>query len=90
MFCSLERSALISVSLGEAGRMRKISEFHDHNAECRKMAARPRNLTHKARFEEIARAWEMLAETRIKQLEQRLLRRSHARLHRRDSLESHL
>jgi hypothetical protein len=90
MFCSLERIARISVSLGEAGRMRKISEFQDHVAECRKMAARTRNLTHKEQFEEIARAWEMLAETRIKQLEQRLLRRSHARLHRRDSLESHL
>ena len=69
--------------------MRKISEFQDHIAEC-KMAAHTRNLTHKEQFEEIARAWEMLAETRIKQLEQRLLRRSHAQLHRHDSLESHL
>ena len=61
--------------------MRKISEFQDHVAECRKMGARTGNLTHKEQFEEIARAWQMLAEARIKQLERRLLR-SHGRLQR--------
>jgi hypothetical protein len=69
--------------------MRNISEFQDHAAECRKMAARTSNPTHKEQFEEIARAWQMLAEARMKQLEQRLLG-WHGRRRLRDSLKSHL
>ena len=51
--------------------MLKISEYEDRVVECRKMAARTRDLTKKAQFEEIARAWQMLAEARMKQLERR-------------------
>ena len=34
--------------------MRKISEYQDHAAECRKIAARTRDLTRKEQLEEIA------------------------------------
>lgn len=52
--------------------MLKISEYEDRAVECRKMAARTRDVIKKAQFEEIARAWQMLADTRLKQLERRL------------------
>ena len=52
--------------------MRKISEYQDHAAECRKIAARTRDLTRKEQLEEIAGAWQMLAEARLKQLERKL------------------
>jgi hypothetical protein len=36
------------------------------------MAIRTHDVTKKAQFEEIGRAWQMLADTRMKQLERRL------------------
>ena len=68
--------------------MLKISEYEDRVVECRKMAARTRDLTKKAQFEEIARAWQMLAEARMKQLERRL--RSRVEYRQRKGLESDL
>ena len=67
--------------------MLKISAYEDRVVECRKMAARTRDLTKKAQFEEIARAWQMLAEARMKQLERRL--RSRVEYRQRKGLESH-
>ena len=52
--------------------MRKISEYQNHATECRKMAARTHNSTHKEQLEELARAWLSLAEARLKQLERKL------------------
>jgi hypothetical protein len=54
--------------------MQKISEYQRHAAECRKMAARSRNSLHKKQLEEIARAWEMLADVRMKHVERKLSR----------------
>ena len=51
------------------------------------MAARTRDLTKKTQFEEIARAWQMLAEARMKQLERRL--RSRVEYRERKGLELH-
>ena len=59
--------------------MLKVSEYQDRAVECRKMAARTWDLTKKGQFEEIARAWQMLANTRMKQLERRLRRRAEFR-----------
>jgi hypothetical protein len=52
--------------------MLKISEYEDRAVECRKMAFRTHDVTKKAQFEEIGRAWQMLADARMKQLERRL------------------
>lgn len=49
--------------------MRKVSEYQEHADECRRMAARMKDATHKTQLEEMARAWTMLAEERKKQLE---------------------
>ena len=49
--------------------MRKVSEYQEHADECRRMAARMQDVTHKTQLEEMARAWTMLAEERKKQLE---------------------
>ncbi len=54
--------------------MRKISEYEDRAAECRKMAAKTRNPLHKQQLEDMARAWEMLLGVRWKQVERRLRR----------------
>ena len=67
--------------------MLKISEYEGRAVDCRKMAARMRDLTKKAQFEEIARAWQMLAETRMTQLERRL--RSGVEFRQRKGRESH-
>ena len=54
--------------------MRKISEYEQRATECRKMAAKTRNPLHKQQLEDMARAWEMLADVRWKQVERRLRR----------------
>ena len=70
-----ERIVLTLVLPVEGGlSMRKISEYQDHPAECSKIAARTRDLTHKEQLEELAGAWQMLAEARLKQLERKLRR----------------
>jgi hypothetical protein len=48
--------------------MLKVSEYDQHAAECRQMAARTTNAVHKKQLEEMAEAWGMLAEERRKQL----------------------
>ena len=49
--------------------MRKASEYEQHAAECRAMAAKTRNPVHKEQLEEMAEAWAMLARERRKQLQ---------------------
>ena len=68
--------------------MLKISEYEDRAVECRKMAIRTHDVTKKAQFEEIGRAWQMLAETRMKQLERRL--RSRVEFRRRKGLKDRI
>ena len=65
--------------------MLKISEYEDRAVECRKMAIPTHDVTKKAQFEEIGRAWQMLADTRMKQLERRL--RSRVEYRQRKGLE---
>jgi len=48
--------------------MRKISEYQEHADECRRLASQVANQSHKARLEEMAQTWEMLAQERLKQL----------------------
>jgi hypothetical protein len=48
--------------------MRKVSEYLEHAAECRKMASQMRNPQHKKQLEDMAQAWEMLARERARQL----------------------
>jgi hypothetical protein len=48
--------------------MRKVSEYEQHATECRQMAARMKDQTHKRQLEEMADAWTMLATERQKQL----------------------
>ena len=87
LFCRPPRNEFSRVWFAweEPGWMLKVSEYQDRAVECRKMAASMRDLTKKARFEEIARAWQMLADTRMKQLERRL--RSRAEFRQRKCLE---
>jgi hypothetical protein len=66
--------------------MLKISEYEDRAVECRKMATLTHDVWKKAQFEEIGGAWQMLADTRMKQLERRL--RSRVEFRRRKGLES--
>jgi hypothetical protein len=47
--------------------MRKVSEYQEHAAECRKMARQTRNEEHKKTLEDMAQAWDMLAKEREKQ-----------------------
>lgn len=49
--------------------MRKVSEYEQHADECRKMAAKMKDPTHKRQLEEMADAWTMLARERRKQLQ---------------------
>ncbi len=58
----------------QGGNVQKISKYQERATECRKMAARTRSSYHKEQLEEIARAWEMLADVRWKQVERRLRR----------------
>lgn len=46
--------------------MRKVSEYEQHARECRAMAAKTQNPTHKQQLEEMAEAWTMLATERRK------------------------
>jgi hypothetical protein len=48
--------------------MRKVSEYKQHAAECRKMAAKMRDQSQKKQLEEMAEAWTMLATERARQL----------------------
>jgi hypothetical protein len=48
--------------------MRKVSEYEQHAAECRKMAAQLKDPNQKKQLEDMATAWEMLAEARRRQL----------------------
>ena len=49
--------------------MRKVSEYQDHAAECRKMAAGMRNPEQRGQLIKMAETWELLAAERRKQLE---------------------
>jgi hypothetical protein len=49
--------------------LRKVSEYEEHAVECRKMAAKMKDLTHKKQLEDMAEAWSMLAREREKQLQ---------------------
>jgi ribosomal protein L17 len=59
--------------------MRKVSEYLDHAAECRRLAKRMQKLAHREQLEDMAQAWEMLARERenqlVKQLEGGIKRR---------------
>jgi len=48
--------------------LRKVSEYEQHAAECRKMASRMRDSMHKKQFQDMAEAWAMLAQEREKQI----------------------
>jgi hypothetical protein len=48
--------------------MRKVSEYEEHAAECRKLAAQIKDPKHKAQLEEMASAWDMMARVRRDQL----------------------
>ena len=48
--------------------MRKVSEYEQHAAECRQMAARTKDPMQKKQYQEMADAWAMLARERAKQL----------------------
>jgi hypothetical protein len=41
--------------------MRKLTEYENHVAECRQMAATMRDPVHKKQLEDMAEAWGMLA-----------------------------
>jgi hypothetical protein len=49
-------------------KMRKVSEYEAHADECRMLAAQMKNPQHKMQLEQMAAAWDMLAEARKKQL----------------------
>lgn len=48
--------------------MRKVSEYMEHAAECRRMANQMRDSQHKKQLEDMAQAWEMLARERTREL----------------------
>ena len=48
--------------------MKKVSEYQAHADECRKMAQAATNANHRASLLEMAKAWDMMAEVRAKQL----------------------
>lgn len=48
--------------------MRKVSEYKRHAAECRKLAAMMKDPTQQRQLQEMAKAWDMLAREREKQL----------------------
>ena len=48
--------------------MRKISEYHEHAAECRKLAKVAANSDHASTLEKMAVTWETLAKEREKHL----------------------
>jgi hypothetical protein len=50
--------------------MKKVSEYEAHAEECRRMAGAMKNPAHKQQLIDMAEAWEMLAVTRSKRLQQ--------------------
>lgn len=48
--------------------MRKVSEYEQHAQECRAMARTMKDPQHKQQLQEMADAWEMLAEERRRQI----------------------
>jgi hypothetical protein len=46
----------------------KVSEYEQHAAECRQLAAQMKNPQHKMQLEQMAAAWDMMAQSRRKQL----------------------
>lgn len=48
--------------------MRKVSEYEQHAEDCRRMAGKMKDSTHKKQLEDMAEAWTMLARERAKQL----------------------
>ena len=51
--------------------MRRISEYQQNAVECRKIAASLQNPLHKQKLQEMAAAWDILAEERKMDLEQK-------------------
>ena len=49
--------------------MRKVAEYQDRAADCRRRAEQAVDDEEKKRLEELAAAWELLAKTRQKQIE---------------------
>lgn len=56
---------------GKIQSMRKVSEYEQHAAECREMAAKIANPIHRKQLEDMAEAWTVLARERQKQLAKR-------------------
>ena len=48
--------------------MRKLSEYEQHAQECRNMTGSMKDPEHKKQLQDMAAAWEMLANERRKQL----------------------
>jgi hypothetical protein len=48
--------------------MRKVSEYEEHAIECRRMARKVQDANHKDQLEDMAKAWETLADKRRRQL----------------------
>lgn len=48
--------------------MRKVSEYEQHALDCREIARKTQNASYKSQLEDIAKAWEMLADERRRQL----------------------
>jgi len=48
--------------------LRKVSEYEAHAEECRRLAGRMNDPTHKMQLEQMAHAWAMLARERAKKL----------------------
>lgn len=48
--------------------MRKVSEYEQHARECRDMARIMKDPHHKQQLQDMAAAWDMLAEERRRQL----------------------
>ena len=58
-----------SKPLHEGQVMRKVAEYLEHAAECRKMANQTGNAQYKKQLQDMAQTWEMLAAERQKQLD---------------------
>jgi hypothetical protein len=49
--------------------MRKVADYERHAAECRKMAYRTQSTLYRRQLEDMAAAWDMLKQSRLKQLQ---------------------
>jgi hypothetical protein len=49
--------------------LRKVSEYEQHAEECRRLAVKMKDQTHKKQLEDMAEVWAMLAREREKQLQ---------------------